>query len=371
VHVSDDSLPTACTFSTPAPFGSQGLWSATIGPNTTWVVDTMIAVLCVACAVIYSGILGDVFTQLLSQSQILPQGWNTRGGNIVVITALALLPMSLIRNLSALAFTSVLGFSAIMYTVFFIVVRALDGSYKPGAKFVTDGALKLLPTFKKASLWNVDFSSLVLASNLGLAYVAHYNAPSFYRELENTSSSRFRKMVNASFALLVLLYVVTMVSGYSTFGDVCQGNILLNYHPDDWLATLGRLATGFSILFGFPLVATGARESLIGAASSLGRPFLGTDAWHVPLVVAILAFVTTISLTISDVSLVVGLTGAALGSFIVYICPALLYAKAIEKSRGRSSPDYKQARWNLLMVPFGVFTGALGVYMTLQEKLGK
>jgi amino acid permease len=81
----------------------QGLWAATFGPETTWVVDSMIAVLCLACAVIYSGILGDVFTQLLSQSRVLPSGWNTRGGNIVVITALALLPMSLIKNLSTAA----------------------------------------------------------------------------------------------------------------------------------------------------------------------------------------------------------------------------------------------------------------------------
>jgi hypothetical protein len=117
-------------------------------------------------------------------------------------------------------------------------------------------------------------------------------------------------------------------------------------------------------------VATGARESLIGTASSLGRPFLGTDAWHVPLVVAILALVTAISLTVSDVSLVVGLTGAAMGSFIVYMCPAILFSKAIEKSRGPNSAEYKKARWNLLMVPFGMFIGALGVYMTIQEKIG-
>ena len=36
-----------------------------------------------------------------------------------------------------------------------------------------------------------------------------------------------------------------MMAGYVTFGDVCQGNILLNYHPNDVLATLGRIATGY------------------------------------------------------------------------------------------------------------------------------
>ena len=347
----------------------QGLWRATLGANTTWVVDSMIALLCLACAVIYSGILGDVFTQLLGQSGWLPAQWNSRRGNILIITLVALFPMSLIKNLSALAFTSILGFSAIMYTVFFIVVRALDGSYQTPSRFVTDGVLERLPTFVKSSLWNVDFSSLVLASNLGLAYVAHYNAPSFYRELRDASAKRFRHMVSASFTLLILLYILTMTAGYSTFGDVCQGNILLNYHPDDVLATLGRLATGCSILFGFPLVATGARESLMGAATSLGYPRLASPAWHVPLVITILTVVTLISVTVDDVSLVVGLTGAALGSFIVYLCPGILYARAIALKRGRNSPEYRNARWNLLLIPFGLAIGGLGVYMTLQEKL--
>lgn len=36
-----------------------------------------------------------------------------------------------------------------------------------------------------------------------------------------------------------------MMAGYATFGDICQGNILLNYHPNDILSTFGRLATGY------------------------------------------------------------------------------------------------------------------------------
>lgn len=135
----------------------------------------MIATMCLACAVIYSGILGDVFTPLLAQAG-LPDSWNGRTSNILAITVALLFPLSLIKDLSALAFTSILGFSAIMYTVVFIIIRALDGTYKVGSgKFVTDGVIQALPSFEKSSLWRFDFSSLVLASNLGLAYIAHYN----------------------------------------------------------------------------------------------------------------------------------------------------------------------------------------------------
>ena len=178
-------------------------------------------------------------------------------------------------------------------------------------------------------------------------------------------------MVNISFTILVLLYIVTMTAGYSTFGDVCRGNLLLNYHPNDILSTLGRLATGFSILFGFPLVMCGARESLIGAASSCGFDAVGKDKFHVPLVASMLVFITAISCLVEDVSLVVGLTGAAMGSFIVYICPPLLYTRAVKLIKGDTSDEYGRAKLSMALVPFGFFVGSLGVYMTLKEAMAK
>ena len=74
--------------------------------------------------------------------------------------------------------------------------------------------------------------------------------------------------------------------------------------------------TSFSILFGFPLVVCGAREAIIGLTSSLANVELGSDKNNFFLVAGILTFVTAISCTVKDVSLVVGLTGAALGSTI-------------------------------------------------------
>jgi amino acid permease len=316
-------------------------------------------------------ILGDVFTPLLSQAGI-PDHLNGRTSNIIALTGGLLLPLSLIKDLSALAFTSILGFAAIMYTVIFILIRALDGSYRVGSgRFVLDGVLSAVPSFEKTSLWNFDFTSLVLASNLGLAYIAHYNGPNFYRSLKNTNSKRFRNMVNIAFTVLVALYITTMAAGYSTFGDVCQGNILLNYHPDDILSTLGRLATGLSILFGFPLVACGAREAIVGVASSLGYESWGAAENHFLLVSGMLSVVTTISCTVKDVSLVVGLTGAALGSFIVYVCPPIIYTKAVALAKGEDSPEYRKALINLGFVPFGLAIAFLGCYMTIKESMAK
>jgi sodium-coupled neutral amino acid transporter 11 len=177
----------------------KGLWKTTISADSAYVVDAIIAVMCLACAIIYSGILGDVFTPLLAQAGF-PARYNGRSGNIVAITVGLLLPLSLIKDLSALAFTSILGFSAIIYTVAFIIVRSLDGSYSlPDGRFLQQGVIAAMPAFEKTSLWNFDFTSLVLASNLGLAYIAHYNAPvSTGQELDNVCLS-FLTLFPASF----------------------------------------------------------------------------------------------------------------------------------------------------------------------------
>ena len=48
--------------------------------------------------------------------------------------------------------------------------------------------------FEQASAWGLDPKIFVLFSNLGLAYIAHYNAPKFYSELERPSPARFNKV---------------------------------------------------------------------------------------------------------------------------------------------------------------------------------
>jgi hypothetical protein len=112
---------------------------------------------------------------------------------VIAITLSLLLPLSLIKDLSALAFTSILGFGAIIYTVIFIIARALDGSYQlPGGRFLQDPTvIAALPAFSKASLWNFDFTSLVLASNLGLACEWHADRNGFHLLLVEIFMSSF------------------------------------------------------------------------------------------------------------------------------------------------------------------------------------
>ena len=111
----------------------------------------------------------------------------------------------------------------------------------------------------------------------------------------------------------------------------------------------------------------GAREAIIGLASTFGNNALGSEIYNFALVTGILTFVTIISCSVQDVSLVVGLTGAALGSTIVYICPPFIYSRAVTLVHGANSATSRRAKLNLALVPFGLFIGVLGCIMTLKE----
>ncbi|KAL3927200.1 MAG: hypothetical protein SGPRY_002934 [Prymnesium sp.] len=267
------------------------------------------------------------------------------------------------EDLSALSFTSALGCLAVAYTACFIAFRALDGSYTLPSAEVTGGRLLatiakgLEPSFKLRSLWRLDAKVLVLCSNLGLAYIAHYNAPAFYRTLDRKSPERWATVVGCAFSVLALLYTSIMLLGYSTFGDHCASNILRNYAQSDVFALLGRLATALSLIFGYPLAMVGLRDSSVSILES----FANSRSRMV---------ITLIAVLLSDIGNVVGVSGALLGAVsfliifspfvfrsIVYIFPTLIYSKV--KRKKLLSPVN-------LLIPLGATLALLGVWQTLK-----
>ena len=91
-------------------------------------------------------------------------------------------------------------------------------------------------TVRPSHRYTLDARAFVLVSNLGLAFIAHYNAPAMYESLADRSPQKFAKVVTGSFAVLSLLYLLCMGFGYATFGDKAAANVLNNYAEADTLA---------------------------------------------------------------------------------------------------------------------------------------
>lgn len=82
--------------------------------------------------------------------------------------------------------------------------------------------------------------------------------------------------LRASVAMTIAFGVFTtmMLFGFRTFGGAAQALLLNNYHrTDDPLATLARLATGLSILCGYPLMFAALKSSFFNAGSEICSKF--------------------------------------------------------------------------------------------------
>jgi hypothetical protein len=71
-----------------------------------------------------------------------------------------------------------------------------------------------------------------------------------------------------------------------------------------------------------------------------------------------------LAILVSDIKVIAGFSGAAMGSFLVYMCPPLVYTNIVRKYYGEDSLEYKRGRLSLLFVPFGCFIAVMGVAMT-------
>ena len=316
----------------------------------------------------YQGIIGDMLMSLLGLTGLVPASLLTRMNCIVGATASVMLPLSLPSDLSFLSFTSLLGAVAVLYTSVFVGLRAVDGSYAVGGALAA--AAPVAPAFLNAPTWACSAKAFVLVSNLGLSFVAHYNAPRYFNELEENTEARWGALVRSSFGILSIVYAFTMLCGHATFGDSSKSNILLNYAENDVLAIGARVASAVSILFGFPLCSCGMIDSLQSVARSKGLGAVGGSSAR-PVVAALLIAATMVlSIIFVDIGLVVGIAGALIGSFLVYIAPPVISLLA-QKGLPPAEKFGKAEMYVVHLLPIlGVALAALGVTMTCKEYLG-
>ena len=312
-------LDEACTF--------EGLWRATLGARTAWLVDAAIAALTFAISAVYLLCLGSLLPPVLAALRA-PPALAARTPAVLLAFA-AVYPLCALRSLDRLAFSSYLGVAAILYTAAFSVWRALDGSYASG------GALHRPPPPAAAEVgaWTVTPNTLVLVANLGVALCAHFSAPQFYRALAGATPSRFAAMAYAAFGAVLALSLAIMFAGHATFGGAAAPLVLDSYHPTaDAGATAARVATVASLGCSFPLIFSALREAALSLGGAGVAP--GTAAWWAATL-ALPPLALAVALASENLGLVVGVLGSLLGGAIIYVAPAAMHLASVRRRRRR------------------------------------
>ena len=374
------------------------LWGKIISRRTEWIVDLSIFSLCFGCCVFYSAFIGDIFGALasvLSIGGVAVKRWMVLTG----ITSFVLLPLCMLEDLSALQFSSLVGFAGILYTALFQVWRLSDGSYRTGGKMLPFVEEKMLPHWpeQKFSLWHVNTGTLVLANMLCLAFLSHYNAISYFRELEGSSIERYRVAIRLGFGISMLIFGAMMFVGYNLFGAAAQPLLLNNFPKSrDVMASAARVATGLAITFAYPLMFAGLKSSLFSlinaataprgssspeqegeappAAAKRKRPMDLDKRTQQVAVLASIVLITAIAIQCGeeDVGFILGIVGSVLGCLTAYILPATL---RLSQKRRRDelglSISLTETVASYTLIAVGLVFGACGVWITIKNEMEK
>lgn len=343
-------------------------WSRTVGPSHAWIVDYAITALAFGVCIVYACFVGDTFTSLLKGAG-LPEWLSSREASILGVTLTVLFPLTLLRDLSALQYSSYVGIGAVLYTVVFIALRWYDGSYAKGGRFFAAIPSYLRPRPAEFGQWKMSAGTSILFSMFSTSYMAHTNAVKYYNELEGRSVGKFTQVVGVAMGAATVIYLSAMVLGFETFGLASQGLVLNNYHVSkDMLATLGRVATAVSIIGAHPLLFSGLRDSFLNVLP----PAMSTkkEAWFLSTV-GLLAGATGLSLLCKDVGMIVSLVGSSLGALIVYVFPPLMFLHLLRKNKGEIKTSGAEILLLHATIVFGIVSGCYGTWVTLSGVGGK
>lgn len=329
-------------------------------PKLLVVFDFAIAIQCFGCALSYLVLVGDITPSLVPNlTWVREEHYRTFW---ILASTILCVPLSFLKNLDSLKYTSVLALVAILYMSLLVIAHFLIGDVPMEGKL----------TYFPPNLTGV-FSTF---SIIVFAFTGHQNMFSIINESANKSLTSLTKMVNIAIGVSSLFFLVVGLAGYLTFGDEVSGNIILNYAPNLFATKLGRFLIVFMVIFLFPLMLHPARISVnniyyyftrkedpesaplldpehLQARSSLVVPFPDKVFYTITTVLLLLGYGLAIS--INSFALVLAVVGATGSTAISFILPGLFGYKLIGSESDDPLPLEKILKnLSLVLVIWGI-----------------
>lgn len=168
----------------------------------------------VACLVIIGDTLpptlDDLFGAKIQQS---------RDEIVVIVSVCLVLPLSLVRHMSSLAFASGIAFFAVVVLVLGVLMVGPAEATSQGLSFDMHEDFTI-----------IDKNIFRGIGVLSFHYVCQHSCLLIFQSLETPSMENVREVSRISLGVVLLFSLLIGIGGYVFFGQTTNGNILNNFH---------------------------------------------------------------------------------------------------------------------------------------------
>lgn len=202
-------------------------------------------------AVSYLIIIGDLMPQVML-------GFSESAGSIdylmdrrfwITAFMLIVIPLSFLRRLDSLKYTSFIALVSISYLVVLVLAHFIIGD-----TLSDRGPIR--PIIPSSTIDVLGAFPIIV-----FAYTCHQNMFSIVNEISDNSHGSTLSVIFGSIGSAAFIYLLVAITGYLSYGDNVAGNIIAMY-PGAWTSTVGRAAIVILVVFSYPLQAHPARASV-------------------------------------------------------------------------------------------------------------
>ncbi|XP_044042149.1 sodium-coupled neutral amino acid transporter 4 [Siniperca chuatsi] len=171
---------------------------------------------------------------------------------------------------------------------------------------------------------------------LAFAFVCHPEVLPIYSELKDRSRKKMQNVSNLSILTMLIMYMLSALFGYLTFYDNVEAELLHTFtkvYKFDTMLLLVRLAVLTAVTLTVPIVLFPIRSSITTLLFS-GREFSWTR--HMLIAAAILAFNNMLVIFVPTIRDIFGFIGSSAATMLIFILPAAFYLRLVKSLPFRS-----------------------------------
>eukprot|EP01084_Bolivina_argentea_P272399 463767_1 len=304
-------------------------------PKSKLVIDIAVIISMISAATSYLIIIGDVMpdfcTHFIPSTNHSNGSIFTIGGVIIsqrvfwtfVFLFVLIMPSVALKKMDALRFTSLFAIFCFGFiTVVMVLYNVLD-SWDECAGIDKDDCKGEVMAFLDLSVAKNWLIFLKVTPFFLLAFGCAQNTLPISNEMKKRTLGRLNCVLLNMLCFVVCIYATVGASGYFTYGDKIEADILKKY-PQNNITAMVRLSISIAVAFSYPLVLFPCRKSL--CLLIWGREPRKLSAWKYYSVTYFIVLVTIIyAFCAGNIGIVFSLAGSTAYPIKEYIFPAYTF----------------------------------------------
>lgn len=340
----------------------QSVVKVLYGRNAEMVVIISIAIYGFGSCIAYLVIISDQFVAVVT-AFVSDDGWyNSRFFILPLATLVIVLPLSLLKDVSLLKYSSFLATAMVYYftlmILYFSLVGTVDENGVPTPALIGDAS----EIKTQINWWEWSLQYFQCAPIICFAFICHLATVPIFRAMKNQSPAVASKVNLISLTNCTGLYLVAGIFGYLTFFCSTQSDVLLNYDDTNWAVIICRLGMGGVACCAYPIMNFVARlainDAIIWFADKMHKKVVPEKIQHANIrfySVSLLYtfFALLMALFVPTINAVISLLGSIFAVLFIFVFPGMFLFRLAKE------PKYK--KWATFFRIFGVCFMIVGI----------